>query len=416
MSSFRNTRVLNTVRALFGATAMFMISDSSSSSGASAGGQNQNDDDQFAPLEGPSLLREDNGAMMVIGVFMAVFVVGMLYYITGIGETIVYRERMLDAADAGSFAGAVMYARGMNVVALLNMIMAIVIAVLVALKVVYAIIVGAEIIAVSICAGCGPWCGPCCAACPFISPLDSARRAVDSVIDVVEPIVEAIVEIASGIQEGVKYAYPLAAQAKVISIGFTQYNEPTTAGFMYPIIPKLPIEVDDSDLLCDKAGQEAGALAVAPIAATPAGRFMSTATGALARTFSSYFCGDTEESAKRIEEDAELGEEPFQIRGIMIGDPPFDRNEARVALASWGRDEGRGLGFDVFRLIDHVSFSQAEFYYSDGSEDREEWMWHMLWRARFRRFYSPIGGDFAGVCGPCGDIARIIGVGDAVIH
>ncbi|HJL46152.1 MAG TPA: pilus assembly protein TadG-related protein, partial [Polyangiaceae bacterium LLY-WYZ-15_(1-7)] len=53
-----------------------------------------------------SLLRDDEGAMMLLGVFMTTLVVAMLYYIAGVGETIVYRERMQDAADAGAMAGA----------------------------------------------------------------------------------------------------------------------------------------------------------------------------------------------------------------------------------------------------------------------------------------------------------------------
>ena len=47
-----------------------------------------------------AIVRNENGAMMIIGVFMATFVVAMLYYVAGIGETIVYRERMQDAADS----------------------------------------------------------------------------------------------------------------------------------------------------------------------------------------------------------------------------------------------------------------------------------------------------------------------------
>jgi hypothetical protein len=75
------------------------------------------------------LLTDDRGAVMVIGVFMAMLVTGFLYYIIGIGNTIIYRERMQDAADVVAFGAAVTYAKGMNLVALINQIMALLVAI-----------------------------------------------------------------------------------------------------------------------------------------------------------------------------------------------------------------------------------------------------------------------------------------------
>src|SRR5689334_7262483 len=79
--------------------------------------------------------RDQGGAILVIGVFMAAFLVGVLWYIIGLGDAAIYREYMQDGADATTFAAAVYQARGMNIIALLNLIMAAVLAVLVALKV-----------------------------------------------------------------------------------------------------------------------------------------------------------------------------------------------------------------------------------------------------------------------------------------
>ena len=50
--------------------------------------------DELPDPTGDRALRDDQrGAIMVIGVFMAMLVVGFLYYIVGIGNTIIYRER-----------------------------------------------------------------------------------------------------------------------------------------------------------------------------------------------------------------------------------------------------------------------------------------------------------------------------------
>src|SRR5688572_27726629 len=70
------------------------------------------------------LLSDQGGATMVMGVFIAVLLVGMIYYVWGIGDAIMHRERMQDASDTAAFSAAVIHARGMNMLALINMIMA----------------------------------------------------------------------------------------------------------------------------------------------------------------------------------------------------------------------------------------------------------------------------------------------------
>lgn len=365
------------------------------------------------------LVRDEGGAIMVMGVFMAVLLVGMIYYVSGIGETVLYRERMQDASDAGAFGAAVMHARGMNIISLLNMVMAAVLAVLVALKIVEALITAALLIATAICAGCGPACGGCCYACPLAVTLELGREDVAATIASVEPPIQNVVSLSNSVAVGVREGMPLAAQAKVVEYGAYTFNEPTRAGFMYPIIRSLPTEDDDSNLLCRKAGQEAAVIALPQLVRWPVRRFVSPATGWLAATFSGYFCGEGRDKAQRILEDAELGDESFQLRAFMIGEPPFARSEQGVAIAAWGQDE-RSATVDVLRELGRVSFAQAEFYYADGDADRREWLWHMEWRARLRRFRMP--GDMDGIgsiCGGgagCGALGTLTGVRDVVVH
>src|SRR6476659_1252138 len=83
-----------------------------------------------------SLAKNQSGAIMVMGVFMAVVLVGFMYYLIGIGETVAYRERTQDAADAGAWAAAVTHAHGMNAIVMINMIMAALVAVLLAIKII----------------------------------------------------------------------------------------------------------------------------------------------------------------------------------------------------------------------------------------------------------------------------------------
>src|ERR1700761_5672524 len=80
-------------------------------------------------------LRSDTrGAMFMMGIPICFFMIGMLYYAIGIGESLVLRERVQDAADAGALTAAIVSARGMNLIAMINMIMAGMIALLIMIR------------------------------------------------------------------------------------------------------------------------------------------------------------------------------------------------------------------------------------------------------------------------------------------
>ena len=77
---------------------------------------------------------DTRGAVMVAGVFQACFMVGMLYYVCGVGETVVLREQIQDAADSGAFASAAVQARGLNQIGLFNVLMSAALAVIAAVQ------------------------------------------------------------------------------------------------------------------------------------------------------------------------------------------------------------------------------------------------------------------------------------------
>jgi hypothetical protein len=64
-----------------------------------------------------------------MGVFMSVFLVGGLWYMMGIGQAVVYRQSVQAGADATALTSAVYHARGMNVLAMVNIVMGAVMAI-----------------------------------------------------------------------------------------------------------------------------------------------------------------------------------------------------------------------------------------------------------------------------------------------
>ncbi|AKT36528.1 TadE/TadG family type IV pilus assembly protein [Chondromyces crocatus] len=87
-----------------------------------------------APRRLSDLPGDRRGAVVVMGLFMSIFLVGCLWYLIGIGDAAVYRSRVNAGADAVAYTAAVFHARGMNMIAMLNLIIAASVALIVVAK------------------------------------------------------------------------------------------------------------------------------------------------------------------------------------------------------------------------------------------------------------------------------------------
>jgi hypothetical protein len=72
----------------------------------------------------PATVRDERGMILIVALPMALLVLGCLCYLVSVGDGVVYRERLQDTADATAWQSAVLHARGMNAVALLNGLLA----------------------------------------------------------------------------------------------------------------------------------------------------------------------------------------------------------------------------------------------------------------------------------------------------
>jgi len=237
-------------------------------------------------------LADQRGAVMVVGVFMAAFLVGSLWYIIGIGDAILYRERMQDGADAVAFAAAVYHARGMNIIAMINIIMAAILAVLVAFKLVQLMNTIAMAISCAL-----SWTGIGAAICSFTSGL---APLINNAVQIAEKLVNTTLPILSKTQVGIAVAMPWVAQGKAVHVATTQYSEPVKGGgfvsvSLVPFVPKerlgLPVEEDEFSFLCKKAGTYVGELVFSPFGKF--GGWVAGVIGSIVETCPGYFCGDS---------------------------------------------------------------------------------------------------------------------------
>jgi len=105
---------------------------------------------------------DNQGAIMVLGIFMACAMVAMMWYLVGIGDAVIWRDRSQEAADAIAFSSASVHARGMNFIAFLNIVMLVLAAIYLITAVIYSILDVALVVVGrnDDCPG-GSWCDGC---------------------------------------------------------------------------------------------------------------------------------------------------------------------------------------------------------------------------------------------------------------
>jgi hypothetical protein len=234
--------------------------------------------------------KDERGAIMVAAVFMAAFLVSSLWYVAGVGNASLFRESMQSGADAGAFAGAVFHARGMNIIAMINLIMAAILAVLVALKIAKLLLTITYAIATALC----PWTG---FACPIAAAAKVGDTAVGSTIKTVEPIINNTLVVLSKLQVAIAKIMPVVSLAKSHEMA-KKYNKPVEGGLMISesIIPTngfgLPVEEDEYSVLCKKAAEFVADFALAPFSAFGVStKWAKGLVVGLVEMAPSYFCG-----------------------------------------------------------------------------------------------------------------------------
>lgn len=369
-------------------------------------------------MERRSVLVDTGGSMMLMALFMALFMVGTLYYILGVGDAVIYRRIMQDGADAGAHAASVLGAKGMNLHVLLNVVMAVTAGVLLVVRAVEVLL---EImLAVLYGLAASVLFAPKAAA--LIAVLAPAESAVEKIGDAVEQFVRVAHDALDAAHHAVQHGYPLLAQARAVdAMAFQEvYDPPVVAGFVVPPLgPRLPsggrglpVEKDDLGVLCDRAADGLGRRLSSVSARVPRWflRFLGGVVSKALRFGKRRVCEDGVVESPRtiIHRRADgtlvwLGHEEFQYRAYDFGRSPHEshwqRGERGIRTAQGGEELGRD-GVYGAHLLGRIAFAQSEYYFN-GTEDQPEWLWKQRWRARLRRFRVSRAWIPEGILGAC---------------
>ena len=365
-----------------------------------------------------SIVRETEGAMMLMSLFLGLLLIGALYYILGIGDALLYRRVMQDGADSGAFAASVIAAKGMNLHVLLNVVMAVTAGVLLVIRSVEVLL---EIV-LAILAGLAASVVLAPKALPLIAALSPAEAAVEKIGDAVEQFVRIAHDALDVAHHAVQRGYPLLAEARAVDMMAFQdaYDPPVSAGFVVPLLgprlPKggrgLPVEKVDIGISCDRVANALGNRLSNVNSKVPKWllKFLGGVVAKALRLGKRRTCvDDVVESPRGVIGEREdgttvwLGHEEFQYRAYAIGRDPhsshWQTGERGIRAAQGGRTDGRN-GAYASHAVGRVGLAQSEYYF-DGTESKSEWLWKQRWRARLRRFRISRGLVPSGITGAC---------------
>ena len=243
----------------------------------------------------------DRGAIMLIAVFFAIFGVAILYYMIGMSQAVLFRERMQDAADATALSDAIANARGMNFIVLINIVMAALLAILVTIKLVEGLtIIGMFIAAALAWATFG-------ATLSAIPPLRAIQSAMNEAYNATKPPVYTALDILNTTATAVAHITPLAADGIAAADVSGNWGESVTNGIAIGSreTSGLPVEDDSFDNLCEKAGTYPARLASEALgcpAIRPVFDKLSDIMGDITKALSAWFCGDASGGAPKYED------------------------------------------------------------------------------------------------------------------
>ena len=225
--------------------------------------------------------------MFVMGIPICLFMIGLLYFAIGIGEDLVLRERAQDAADAGALTAAIVHARGMNLIALLNMVMSALVALLIMVRMLEALLIVAIFLGSALSV---PTFG---ASMSIVPPAEVAREEAHNAYEALKEVVEPIVEALHYLEIGIQYGMPAVAEVRVIEVTH-DFQPVVDFGFAIPGDYPLPLQNGSWDELCKQAGRDSADMLMMPIGilipVEQVKEALRSAIGGMTGTFPQLFC------------------------------------------------------------------------------------------------------------------------------
>ncbi len=190
------------------------------------------------------LHHDEGGNVIVIYVAASLLLVGMVWALIGTGARVVQKETIQSSADAAAFSASVIKAKGLNIIAFCNLIMALLLALVMLLRAIKYALIGLATI-VSICAAVPVIWNPLEPVCVAVAPdLDTfAYSTYPNLEDKAEQFIKVAMKGLSVTERAVARVTPILAFAEAYHIGTdAAYQKNFGGGQLVTVAWPLPIE------------------------------------------------------------------------------------------------------------------------------------------------------------------------------
>lgn len=368
--------------------------------------------------------------MMLMGIPLVFFVIGMVYYLISLSEALWSRAGMQDAADSAALSAAIMHARGMNLIALTNQVMASLLAVLIVVRLFDILMVGAVLVAQAM----APQTHG--ASLSVVDPAQLAAIHAQALYGQLSMSVPELLRTLHRFELGIAHGMPVAAQSRVEGAVEDYFAPPASTALAIPGQYPMPVEEAPWPELCARAETYAKRLIGRPVDAAIGGHlvtpFVKRSLDRAVRDFTRSFCVGTESGAlvvrhpagittvpfpserfpgqagagggcgggqmthHRVAQGVALGDEPLQLRALVFAETSADQaGEVVEQVPFRGGQSGEGPGgvwASSAASLAKTAVAQAEYYFDtdvQGATRVETFAWEARWRARLRRVRAP---------------------------
>lgn len=374
--------------------------------------------------DGRSLGQDQRGAVLLIGIFVALGLTGSLWFLIGIGDAIAFREMAQEATDAGTFSSAVVHARSMNFIAAVNLVMF-------GVTVIYLILaVIGDLFTIALATCVGPEYTECAYGTDGAVPaaLTELQQQFQQAAErykntVVQTTVKTGGQLEKIIAIGAPWAASFAANRvaarydkSLVASTLGLSNTPQISGMLSSSSDSggssgkrmgLPVKQVHASTLCDRALK----MGLGDFAAKKSGQnydfgFVplkeAVAKAAKEITTQAHCSGDfwDEDAPSIVVGDAQNGSDYMQVYGFMIGARMKDRTQADRGV---GALSGMKKGYAEKKPKANVYLSQGEFYFdcttsweASGCNKDDDAMYSPRWMVRLRRMRPPVAGSELG--------------------
>lgn len=282
-------------------------------------------------IQPSKLAQDERGAILILGVVMSVLLVGVLYYLEGIGATLIQRERMQDAADVAALSTAIGHARGMNSIVFINLVMAALVAILLALKVIEMLLSALLVILSAI-----AWFVP--AAATQIPVVNAERTVARQTHESARRVVDPLLVVLHATEGVVRVVMPVATMTRTALDVQGEYGD-VVGDVPPPTLPTrltLPVQSDRYEVLCERAQELLGDLVSSATNLVPGiGYVLGAAMNSVIGAVADYYCRGADAPRAKIEIERTL---PQSEAGRRCEDAQLRLSADLSACQEWQRE------------------------------------------------------------------------------